>query len=147
LRDIAVPTAPDSELERWRLVYEQTGRTASVFWEWRHKIMLLAAATLGLAITAFSLLLRAEVEGWVKAVPLFAASFVIAACRTFHARNADILRTQDCIAVCDALERELVGQLTVKIDPPSTARARSRRAATCFFTPAATRRTRRRRGA
>ena len=83
---------------RLRLLYEETGRVAAVFFEWRHKVILLCSAVLTLALGAVSWMFNARLSGVAMAIPLLFGSFVAAACRRFDRRNGQILDALGAIA-------------------------------------------------
>ncbi len=90
---------------RLRLLYEEAGRVAAVFLEWRHKVILLCSAVLALALAAVSWMFNARLGGVAMAIPLLFGSFVAAACRRFDRRNGQIL--DDCFETGRELESRL----------------------------------------
>jgi hypothetical protein len=73
-----------------RLLYEENGRRAATFWEWRHKVILLCSAAVT-AILAIAAWMYERKLGGAIAVPFSLGSGVAAACRVFDRRNSEIL--------------------------------------------------------
>ena len=102
-----------------RLLYEETGRVAAVFFEWRHKVILLCSAVLTLALAAVSWMFNARLGGVAMAIPLLFGSFVAAACRRFDRRNRQILDALGAIAARSSkrgrkhLRREISRELSI----------------------------------
>jgi hypothetical protein len=105
-------TLNDAET-RLRLLYEETGRVAAVFFEWRHKVILLCSAVLTLALAAVSWMYNARLGGIAMAIPLLFGSFVAAACRRFDRRNGQIL--DDCFKAGQDFEERFA---TLGAGPP-----------------------------
>jgi hypothetical protein len=70
--------------------YEENGRVAAVFWEWRHKVILLVASTLA-AVVAVAAWLYERRLGGVICVPFFLGSIVVFVCSRFEQRIAVVL--------------------------------------------------------
>jgi hypothetical protein len=105
LRDEATGSNGDDVEARLRLLYEETGRVAVVFWEWRHKVILLCSAVLTLAFGGAAWLYNQRLGGGAIAFPLAAGGLIVSACRVFDRRNGEIL--DDCFQAGAALEDEL----------------------------------------
>jgi hypothetical protein len=83
-----MPTLTDAA--KLRLAYEENGRVTAVFWEWRHKVILLAATTLG-AVTAIAAWLYDRDLRWVLSVPFAIGAVILFSCSHFERRIAGIL--------------------------------------------------------
>jgi hypothetical protein len=83
-----MPTSTDA-VER-RLIYEENGRVAAVFWEWRHKVILLAASTLG-GVTAVAAWLYDRDLRWALFVPFAVGAVILFSCWHFERRIAVVL--------------------------------------------------------
>jgi hypothetical protein len=88
-----------------RLLYEENGRVAATFFEWRHKVILLCSTVLTLSFGAVSWMFDERLGGIVMAIPLLFGSLVAAACRQFDRRNGRILH--DCFEAGADLEAAL----------------------------------------
>jgi hypothetical protein len=100
LEPVAKPADDD-----FRLFYEENGRVTAVFWEWRHKVIMLCALTLAGVLGIASWLYERNLGDWV-AVPFGFGSVIFYLCALFDHRIAQVLtRGYD---IGDALEQKAI---------------------------------------
>lgn len=99
-----IPDPPDIEA-RLSLLYEETGRVAAAFWDWRHKVILIASTAIALVFAITSWMYKERLGGIAMATPLLVGSAVAWMCMQFDRRNGQILDATYNAA--EALERLL----------------------------------------
>jgi hypothetical protein len=77
-------------LDPLQMLNEENARVAAIFWEWRHKIMLLSVLTLAGVLGIASWLYNEQLVG-ATAVPFFFGAVIAELCRRFDRRIAEIL--------------------------------------------------------
>lgn len=105
--DAAAPATGEPHEE---LLYQEVGRVVGIFWEWRHKVLLLCATSVSFALAAAAWSYRYKLGGVVIGAPLGFAAVVVLACRAFDRRNSEI------IDACLGAGRELESGLTARAD-------------------------------
>lgn len=88
-----MPTSPDDQRDEAAAVlklYEENGKVAAVFWEWRHKIISLAALTLGGVVGIAAWLYERDMR-WAVCIPLLAGSLSYSMCWRLDRRVATVL--------------------------------------------------------
>jgi hypothetical protein len=93
-----------NEAEWLTLLYEENGRVAATFWEWRHKVILLFGAMLTTMLVIVSWMYERRL-GAVIAIPFALGSLVALACRVFDHRNEEIIH--QCFRTASAIEEKL----------------------------------------
>lgn len=71
-------------------LYEENGRIAAVFWEWRHKVILLSVSTLAGVLAISSWMYERELRGLLW-VPFTLGSFIFLLCWRLERRIATVL--------------------------------------------------------
>ncbi len=102
----AHPT-PADPTSRLGTLYQEAGRAAGVFIEWRHKIMLLSTATLAIAFAATSWAFKEDLGELVMAIPLSLGALVSVQCVRFDRRIEELL------GLCYQTARDYEGLLIV----------------------------------
>lgn len=87
---------------RLDVFYEENGRVATVFWEWRHKVILLAVSTLAGMLAAFAWLYDRDLPHILWA-PFLVGSVIFRICQRLEQRIAVVLR--DCYRRGEKVER------------------------------------------
>ncbi|HKR12796.1 MAG TPA: hypothetical protein VJT15_12115 [Pyrinomonadaceae bacterium] len=80
-----------SAADRLRVLYEENGRVAAAFWEWRHKLLTSYFAAVG-GIFVLSGWLYGQHFGEITALPLFVGPLISGVAALLDVRNASILK-------------------------------------------------------
>ena len=87
------------------MLYEENGRITTVFWEWRHKVILLCTVSLGGVLAAAAWLYERDLKG-IVATPFFFGTIVFLLCAQLERRIAEILI--ECYVRGSNLEKRLI---------------------------------------
>jgi hypothetical protein len=108
---VSTPPAPSQANEdvyedRLRAIYDEAGRAAAVFLEWRHKVILLCSATIALTFAAVSWSFKEGLSRGLVIAPLLLAAAVMVLCVRFDRRNGFLINTAS-YGVAQECERAL----------------------------------------
>jgi hypothetical protein len=92
------PPTPAQVEARLALLYQETGKVAAAFWDWRHKVITICSTTLVLTFAIVSWMYKQRLGGIAMSFPLAAGAGIALMCRGMDRRNGQIMAASYAVA-------------------------------------------------